>query len=151
MTPWDVLDALVVAAVIAVALWRQTRPGAWMAVLGLVFHHIGARMAIQAAEEPLIWVGFLDAIVAGSFAMFTLSRYGIAVEILFATMSLTAFGAVLFEMASPTGQGPGIDAWTLISIQTHAAALMIGIGIYRRTPEHGRVGQLRSDRRRRRN
>jgi hypothetical protein len=135
MTIHDVIDALLVAAVIAAWL-RTGRPALGWAVGGLLMTHVVARHIIASYDEPLLPMGVgLTGLAVAYLLSPILTVYGRAVGSLFALMGFVCCVSVMGGHNPPTGQGLGFNVWNALSLMLHVAAAIILIGIVR----HGHI------------
>jgi hypothetical protein len=135
MTIHDIIDALLLAAVLAA--WQQSgRVQLGWAVVGLVLTHVIGRHIIATFDEPLMPLGVGFTGIAAAYLLSPmLTVYGRIVGTVFAVMGSACFVSVMAGHNPSAGQGLALNVWNVLSTGLHVAAFTILIGVHR----HGRI------------
>lgn len=135
MTAFDILDACLLAGVIAAWL-RSGRVTLGWAVGGLIMTHLIGRHILATFPEPLLPLGVGYTGLAFAYLLSPiLTVYGRVIGTIFAVMGMVCFTATMAGHNPPQDAGLGLDVWNALSTGLHLASATIMIGVAR----HGRI------------
>ena len=135
ITPFDAIDAALVALVIAVAVAHRAWWARW-SIGGLVTYHLLGRIVAWQMVDPLPSLALMQLAVAAGYLLGPiLSVYGRAVGVLFVAMSMSSVIAAAFGIVPQMAGGIAIDLWNFQSACLDLVAITTCIGIIR----HGKL------------
>lgn len=135
ITPFDVVDAVLVALVVAVAVAHRAWWARW-SIGGLVTYHLLGRIVAWQAPDPLPPLALMQLAVAVGYLLGPiLSVYGRIVGVLFVAMSISSVFAAAVGVVPKMAGGIAVDIWNFQSACLDLVAITTCIGIIR----HGQL------------
>ena len=135
ITPFDVVDAVLVALVVAVAVAHRAWWARW-SIGGLVTYHLLGRIVAWQAPDPLPPLALMQLAVAVGYLLGPiLSVYGRIVGVLFVAMSISSVFAAAVGVVPKMAGGIAFGLWNFQSACLDLVAITTCIGIAR----HGRL------------
>ena len=135
ITPFDVVDAVLVALVVAVAVAHRAWWARW-SIGGLVTYHLLGRIVAWQAPDPLPPLALMQLAVAVGYLLGPiLSVYGRIVGVLFVAMSISSVFAAAVGVVPKMAGGIAVDIWNFQSACLDLVAITTCIGIVR----HGQL------------
>ena len=135
ITPFDVVDAVLVALVVAVAVAHRAWWARW-SIGGLVTYHLLGRIVAWQAPDPLPPLALMQLAVAVGYLLGPiLSVYGRIVGVLFVAMSMSSVFAAAIGVVPKMAGGIAVDIWNFQSACLDLVAITTCIGIVR----HGQL------------
>lgn len=135
ITPFDIVDAALVALVVAVAAAHRAWWARW-SIGGLVTYHLLGRIVAWQAPDPLPPLALMQLAVAVGYLLGPiLSVYGRIVGVLFIAMSMSSVFAAAVGVVPKMAGGIAVDIWNFQSACLDLVAITTCIGIIR----HGQL------------